>query len=78
MTFEVYKDLIQVGFNNSKLGKIPATQDQVTFADTRRSRNSNIKVCFIIGINDGAFPVNNKFEGYLNDKDRELLKTKRN
>jgi ATP-dependent helicase/nuclease subunit B len=74
MSFETYKDLIQVGFSKSELGKIPATQDQVILGDSKRSRNSNIKVCFIIGINDGVFPVNNKFEGYLNDKDRELLK----
>jgi len=74
MTFEVYKDLIQVGFSESELGKIPATQDQVVLGDSKRSRNSNIKVCFIVGINDGSFPVNNKFEGFLNDSDREVLK----
>jgi ATP-dependent helicase/nuclease subunit B len=75
MTFETYKDLIQVGFSSSELGKIPATQDQVILGDSKRSRNSNIKVCFIVGINDGVFPVSNKFEGYLNDKDREILQT---
>ena len=74
MTFETFKDLLQVGFSTSELGKIPATQDQVILGDSKRSRNSNIKVCFVVGINDGAFPVNNKFEGYLNDNDRALLK----
>ena len=74
MTFEDYKELLQIGFSESELGKIPATQDQVVLGDSKRSRNSNIKVCFVIGINDGAFPLINKFEGYLNDKDREVLK----
>lgn len=74
MTFETYKELLQVGFSESELGKIPAKQDQVILGDSKRSRNSNIKICFIVGINDGFFPANNKFEGYLNDEDRELLK----
>ncbi len=74
MSFETYRDLIQVGFSNSELGKIPATQDQVILADIKRSRNNNIKVCFVIGINDGNFPKINRFEGFLNDNDRALLK----
>ncbi len=75
ITFEDYKELLQVGFSESELGKIPATQDVVILGDSKRSRNSNIKVCFIVGINDGCFPTNNKFEGYLNDDDREYLKS---
>lgn len=74
ITFENYRDLLQVGFSENELGKIPATQDQVILGDSSRSRNSNIKIAFIVGINDGFYPVNNKFEGYLNDKDREILK----
>jgi len=74
MNFDTYKEILQVGFSESELGKIPATQDQVLLGDSRRSRNSNIKICFIIGVNDGVFPLINKFEGYLNDNDREILK----
>ena len=74
MSFEEYKNLLQVGFSESELGTIPATQDQVVLGDSKRSRNSNIKICFIVGINDGIFPTVNKFEGFLNDNDRENLK----
>ena len=74
MSFDEYKNLLQVGFSGSELGTIPATQDQVVLGDSKRSRNSNIKVCFIVGINDGIFPTINKFEGFLNDNDRENLK----
>lgn len=73
MTYEKYKDLLQVGLNSCELGKIPATQDQVTFGDTERTRSNKLKVVFVIGINDGTFPKVNKAEGYLNDTDRELL-----
>lgn len=74
MSFEEYKILLQVGFNSSELGTIPATQDQVILGDCKRSRNDNIKACFIVGVNDGNFPTVNKFEGFLNDNDRKNLK----
>lgn len=74
MNFEKYKELLQVGISSSELGKIPATQDQVTFGDTERTRSNKLKVLFVIGINDGTFPKVNKVEGFLNDNDRNLLK----
>ena len=41
--------------------------------DTERTRSNKLKVVFVIGINDGNFPKANRVEGYLNDKDREVL-----
>lgn len=73
ITFEKYKDLLEVGLNSCELGKIPATQDQVVFGDTERTRSNKLKVVFVIGINDGCFPKVNKQEGFLNDNDRALL-----
>lgn len=73
MSFEKYKDLLQVGFSSSELGKIPATQDQIVFGDTERTRSNKLKVLFIVGINDGTFPKVNKQEGFLNDNDRNVL-----
>ncbi|MBR3613985.1 MAG: helicase-exonuclease AddAB subunit AddB [Clostridia bacterium] len=73
ITFEKYKDLLEIGLNSSELGKIPATQDQVVLGDTERTRSNKLKVVFVIGINDGNFPKANRVEGYLNDKDREAL-----
>lgn len=73
MSFDKYKDLLQVGLSASELGKIPATQDQVVFGDTERTRSNKLKVLFIVGINDGAFPKVNKEEGFLNDNDRKVL-----
>lgn len=73
ISYEKYKELLQVGLNSCELGKIPATQDQVTFGDTERTRSHKLRAVFVIGINDGTFPKVNKVEGYLNDNDREIL-----
>ena len=37
-------------------------------------RSHKVDVVFIIGLNDGSFPSNNKDEGFFSDNDREVLK----
>ena len=74
MTLEKYAQILKLGFKNSGLTKIPGTQDQVTMGDVERSRTHKVKAVFIIGLNDGVFPSVHKDEGFLNDKDREMLK----
>lgn len=73
-TIDQYSKILKVGLKNSELGKIPGTQDQVTFGDIDRSRSHKVKTVFIIGLNDGSFPSVNKEEGFLDDADREKLK----
>ncbi len=41
--------------------------------DIDRTRSNQIKVLFVLGMNDGMFPKENRQEGYLNDRDRILL-----
>ena len=69
-----FLQILKVGLQNSGLGKIPGTQDQVILGDVDRSRSQKAKIVFILGINDGVFPAVNKTEGFLNDSDRETLK----
>jgi len=73
-TLDKYSKILKIGLKNSGLGKIPGTQDQVTFGDVDRSRSHKVKTVFIIGLNDGIFPSINKDEGFFNDADRERLK----
>ena len=74
MSIDKYAQILKVGFKNSTLTKIPGTQDQVILGDVERSRSHKVKAIFIIGLNDGVFPSVHKDEGFLNDKDREILK----
>ena len=73
-TFEKYQEILKIGLDNIDVGKIPATLDQVIVGDIERSKSHKVKAVFIIGLNDGVFPSNNKEEGFLNDQDRETLK----
>ena len=74
VSIEKFRELLQIGFDNSELGKIPLSQDMVILGDTERSRNHQIKALFIVGMNDGAFPKHSREEGFLNDKDREFFR----
>lgn len=74
ISFENYINLLKAGFNNSSLGKIPATLDEVIVGDVDRTRSGKKKVIFIIGINDGKFPSVSKNEGFINDEERISLK----
>ncbi len=74
MSIDNYSKIFKIGLKNSGLGKIPATQDQVTFGNVDRSKSHKVKAVFIIGLNDGVFPSIYKEEGFLNDSDREILK----
>ncbi len=74
MRIDTYSKILKIGLKNSELGKIPATQDQVTLGDVDRTRSHKVEIVFVIGLNDGVFPSVNKDEGFLNDADREQLK----
>ena len=74
MTFDKYKEILKVGLINKELGKIPQVIDQVIIGDVDRTKSHKVKAVFLIGVNDGIFPSVNKNEGFLNDRDREILK----
>jgi len=74
LSIDKYAQILKTGLKNSELGKIPGTQDQVILGDVERSRSHKVDTIFIIGLNDGNFPKINSSEGFLGDKDREILK----
>ncbi len=74
MSFERYNKILQIGISQSEFGRIPSSFDQILFGDTDRTKTRDIKILFLLGINDGAIPNILKDEGFLNDKDRDRLK----
>ena len=74
MSYDRFNKLLQIGITNSEFGLIPATFDQVLFGDIDRTKTKDVKVLFVLGLNDGVIPKILKDEGFLNDKDRDILK----
>ena len=38
-----------------------------------KKANNNVKILFVIGMNDGKFPMIHSDEGFINDFERDLL-----
>ena len=71
--FERFKAILKIGISNHEIGIIPPTKDKVIIGDIERTRNSDVKVLFILGVNDGTFPRAFQNEGFINDKERVSL-----
>lgn len=70
--FEFFK-ILNSGFTNEEIGVIPVALDQVNIGDIARIKGRDVKVLYIVGINDGVLPAAKKDEGILSDRDRGTL-----
>ncbi len=71
---ETFSQMITSGIAGLRLGVIPSTLDQVVLGDVERTRLHDIRVLFVVGMNDGSLPKPAKDGSILKDKDRKLLK----
>lgn len=74
ISLKEYKEIIEAGYGEIKLGIIPQKSDKIIVADMVRSRLSEVKVLFLIGVNDGNIPGGISSGGLISDLDREFLK----
>lgn len=68
-----FKEILDIGMKDISLGMIPAGLDQVIVGDITRTRLDDIKVLFIIGINDGIIPKQGSNTQIISDNDKEEL-----
>ena len=73
VSFDRFKNILNIGISEHQIGILPTTRDHVIIGDVNRTRNSNIKVLFVIGLNDGVFPMPYNDEGFINDAERNEL-----
>lgn len=66
-----YCELLDAGLEESKVGVIPPSLDQIVVGDIQRSRLTNIRVLFFMGANDTLLPGNLGQGGILSERDRE-------
>lgn len=68
-----FTQVVQTGLESIRLGFIPPGLDQVLVGSLMRSRQPDVRACFVLGANDGAFPAFPAPDGVFTDADRERL-----
>ena len=70
---ERFSNVLKIGFEEYKVGMIPASLDQVLVGSVERSKGHEIKALYILGVNDGVFPSSGSVKGILSDQERTIL-----
>ncbi|WP_449622105.1 helicase-exonuclease AddAB subunit AddB [Robertmurraya sp. Marseille-Q9965] len=71
-----FASILDAGLESLRFALVPPAVDQVLVADLELSRLADIKVAFVIGLNDGVLPAKFTEDGLLADEDRERLATR--
>lgn len=73
LPLERFIELFKLGIQCSDLGSIPNTLDQVLIGTADRMRPNHPKVTFVIGMNQGEFPLQLSEYGLFSDIERDEL-----
>src|SRR5699024_3410123 len=68
-----YQQLFEAGLAEARIGVIPPSTDQVLVGDMERTRLSEIRALFFLGMNEGSIPKNPNRGGLLSEADREAF-----
>lgn len=72
---EDFNELIDLGLKDITLGMIPNMLDMVIVGDITRTRLDDIKVLYIVGVNDGVIPKKGTPAQIISDREKEKLST---
>ncbi|MGJ7910289.1 helicase-exonuclease AddAB subunit AddB [Neobacillus sp. LXY-1] len=75
VNLKTFAAILEAGFESLNFSLIPPALDQVLVGDLEKSRLNEMKVVFVVGVNEGVLPAKFSDEGILADDDREWLIT---
>ncbi len=73
LSLEAYANILQTGLESIRLGLVPPALDQVLVGSIDRTRSSNIRFSFLLGVNEGVLPAKAEEGSLLSEKERERL-----
>ena len=73
ISLKSFSKILDAGLEALKFSIVPPAIDQVLAGDMEKSRLSDVKVAFIIGLNEGVLPAKFSEDGILTDHDRENI-----
>ena len=73
ISLEEFCEALDAGFAEVKVGVIPPGSDRVMVGDLERTRLKDVKVLFLLGMNEGNIPKSLTGGGILSQMEREYL-----
>lgn len=73
MALREFKEILDTGFSEARIGLIPPGVDQVVIGDINRTRLADIKYLFFLGMNDCNIPKSGSKGGVISDSERLFL-----
>ena len=70
---EDFLKILEAGLSEGKLGMLPNGMDLIQIGDLMRSRQNEIRVLILLGMNDGMIPSSGGGRGILSENERTLL-----
>lgn len=70
LTLEEAAQILDEGFDTLQFSKIPPSVDEVTVSTVEAAHFDNKKCVFVIGVNDGVYPMRMDYEGLITDVER--------
>lgn len=73
ITLKDFRQTMEAGLQELRIGIIPPTADQVLVGDVERTRLGHVKALFFVGINEDKIPGRGTQGGILSEADRDTL-----
>ncbi|PKR78307.1 helicase-exonuclease AddAB subunit AddB [Halalkalibacillus sediminis] len=72
----LFIQMMDAGFDTLTFSHVPPTIDHVIIGNVERSRITNVRASFLLGVNDGTFPMKPPSDGMVTDEERAILEEK--
>lgn len=74
LPLSMFINTLEAGLDSLQFAHVPPTIDHVIVGTIDHSRISSKKCAFLLGVNEGSWPMKPPVDGMINEQERELLK----
>lgn len=74
LAFPTFRKTFEAGLEALEFAHVPPSMDHVIVGSIDHSRINNKKCAFLLGVNEGTWPMKPGIDGMINEQEREFLK----
>lgn len=73
LSLPTFRETLDAGFETLQFAHVPPTMDHVIVASIDRSRISGKSCAFLLGVNEGYWPLKPPADGLMSEEEREIM-----